>query len=127
MTAPSPGPLEFESVFVSPVARFNDEAYVIEMLSIFVVDGATAADRPMTAIMLSDAASIRDALHSLKNILGTMQSGSLFLLAEQTYEAFKSGNHALVHATAHELATGTMTLVRTAEIFLAELRKAVTP
>jgi len=127
MTAQSPGSREFESVLDSLVARFNDETFVVEILSIFVVDGAVAADRLMTAIVLSDAASIRDSLHSLKNILGTMQSGSLFLLSEQTYEAFKNGNHAQVHATAHELATGTMTLVRAAEIFLADLRNAVTP
>ncbi len=127
MTAQSPGSCEFDSVFDSLVTRFNDESFVVEILSIFIVDGAIAADRLMTALVLSDAASIRDSLHSLKNILGTMQSGSLFMLAEQTYEAFRIGNHAQVQATAHELATGTLTLVRAAERFRAELQKAVTP
>lgn len=57
--------MEFASPFKSLVDKFGDESFVVEMLSVFVVDGATASDRLMSAIMLSDAASIRNSLHSL--------------------------------------------------------------
>jgi len=97
------------------------------MLSIFVVDGATTTDRLMSAIMLSDASSIRNSLHSLKNILGTMQAGPLVLLAERTAEAFRNGNTARMNTDAADLISGTRRLVLAAEKYLGELQRAVTP
>ncbi len=120
-------PEDFSPLFENLVDKFDDISFVVEMLSIFVVDGATTTDRLMSAIMLSDASSIRNSLHSLKNILGTMQAGPLVLLAERTAEAFRNGNTARMNTDAADLISGTRRLVLAAEKYLGELQRAVTP
>jgi len=127
MTDCSLEPGEFTPLFENLVHRFGDDAFVVEMLSIFVADGNAAADRLTSAILRSDDSSIRNSLHSLKNILGTMQSGSLFMLAERTAEAFRNSNVAQARTDADELVSGTRRLVLAAGIFLGEFTKASPP
>jgi len=117
---------EFHQVFTNIINKFDDNTFVIELLSIFVIDGPVAADRLVAAIMLSDAVAIRNSLHSLKNILGTLQSEALFLLAERASEAFRNDNQVQMQADAAELISGTRRLVLAADIVLGNLKKAVT-
>lgn len=124
MTDCNPESGEFKSLYKRLIDKFDDESFVVEMISIFVVDGAISADRLESAMMLSDATSIRNSLHSLKNILGTMQSGHLFQLVERTSEAFRNGNYAQGSTNATMVISETKRLVFEAGVFLGELQKA---